>query len=331
MTRSHQFHDLQPYVCIYEDCITGGRVYGSSREWQAHLEQHKIPAQPSGNLRQCPICKQTCDQEEYISHVAREMQKLSLFVVPSELFDGSAEVGDEIIIDDLLRWRVERALNSLVSYCDDPENETTIKEANESQKRRQEDFAWRPRARREERRRRKEALSQEERLADFGDVIEDTDSQDHHHLTSHHDPRTADYRKAPESAVASSVEYDGEMNEEVEGTGRRAEVVSRHTPALLEAERRQEEERLPELYAESPGSSVRDLSKGGRKLSQAMLELFERGRRTSIYNSRFGGPFEEELGTDLVKGQTSFETAETEETGQKKTRRSSFKCTPSSG
>jgi hypothetical protein len=39
--RAHQIHDLQPYLCTYQDCTDPGRLYGIKQEWIDHENQHR--------------------------------------------------------------------------------------------------------------------------------------------------------------------------------------------------------------------------------------------------------------------------------------------------
>jgi hypothetical protein len=48
----------------------------------------------------CPICKQICKRGDFIDHVAREMQRLALFVIPSELFDNASDVDEQDSTED---------------------------------------------------------------------------------------------------------------------------------------------------------------------------------------------------------------------------------------
>lgn len=98
--RSHQLRDLQPYVCVYDNCLTGNRLYASSRDWEAHLAQHLSSSTAAPLDDGCPLCKITLEKKILPRHIASEMQKLSLFVVPPELFDGRSEVDEPSSVED---------------------------------------------------------------------------------------------------------------------------------------------------------------------------------------------------------------------------------------
>ena len=83
--RSHQFYDIQPYVCLHEKCITASRLFGSRREWEAHLAGHDSVL-PAGSHDRCPLCHNSYISDGILNHVARELQQLALFVLPAELF-----------------------------------------------------------------------------------------------------------------------------------------------------------------------------------------------------------------------------------------------------
>lgn len=68
-------------------------MYGSRHEWEAHLAQHVETDESSILQSICPLCQQHYHAEDLHKHIAWEFQKLSLFVVPSDLFEGSA--GDD--------------------------------------------------------------------------------------------------------------------------------------------------------------------------------------------------------------------------------------------
>ncbi|KAL2827766.1 hypothetical protein BDW59DRAFT_143804 [Aspergillus cavernicola] len=74
----HIFHDLMPYVCIYEQCSTPSRLYESRRAWYLHLlDKH------GADLQTCPLCNLDIKHPETLDrHVGRHFEELALFVLP---------------------------------------------------------------------------------------------------------------------------------------------------------------------------------------------------------------------------------------------------------
>lgn len=105
--RSHQFHDLQPYVCTYEACITGSRLYGSQRDWKAHLATHENQASSTTDTSLCPLCTEPLRSRPFYEHLCRELQELSLFVVPSELFDAQSDSESDLEAERVGGLRLE--------------------------------------------------------------------------------------------------------------------------------------------------------------------------------------------------------------------------------
>lgn len=76
----HILRDLMPYVCVFPECSTPNRLYGSCRQWYAHVQQaHPI----TDTFYQCAICNQKhLPSVGFQQHVAGHLQKLALFYLP---------------------------------------------------------------------------------------------------------------------------------------------------------------------------------------------------------------------------------------------------------
>ncbi|KAL3477292.1 hypothetical protein BJX99DRAFT_126275 [Aspergillus californicus] len=82
----HVFNDLMPYICLFSDCPTPHRLYGSRHEWTSHTQQ----AHPERLLDNCGLCHSTSTSVSSMSkHLARHLEELALFALPR------LETGDE--------------------------------------------------------------------------------------------------------------------------------------------------------------------------------------------------------------------------------------------
>lgn len=82
--RKHIFVDLQQYVCLFPECSHGNRLIPSRHEWLAYeLQLH------AKSIDMCTLCDKKvafADGEKHIRH----LEDVSLFVLPSSLFDDEA-------------------------------------------------------------------------------------------------------------------------------------------------------------------------------------------------------------------------------------------------
>jgi hypothetical protein len=86
----HIFQDLEPYVCVIEDCSMPERLYKSRHEWTAHLrDSHQ---QSLGSSR-CPLCTEDCVANPQLQqHLRRHLEDLALFILPAA--DTTAPIQD---------------------------------------------------------------------------------------------------------------------------------------------------------------------------------------------------------------------------------------------
>lgn len=41
-TRAHVLHDIDPFVCLFEDCVKPDKLYKTSNRWLKHLQDHRM-------------------------------------------------------------------------------------------------------------------------------------------------------------------------------------------------------------------------------------------------------------------------------------------------
>lgn len=87
----HVFNDLQPYMCLDKTCNTPHKLYTTRHEWVHHartMHHHE----DSGESRDCILCGDPQETaQRYDRHVARHLQELALFVLPSNHDESDSE------------------------------------------------------------------------------------------------------------------------------------------------------------------------------------------------------------------------------------------------
>jgi hypothetical protein len=77
----HVFQDLEPYVCVIEDCNRPERLYKSRHEWVAHLRESH---QQSLSSSRCPLCTEDVfGIPQFQQHLRRHLEDLALFILPA--------------------------------------------------------------------------------------------------------------------------------------------------------------------------------------------------------------------------------------------------------
>jgi uncharacterized Zn-finger protein len=80
----HVFRDLEPYVCIFPNCLKAEELYDSRREWLAHEKvdhpQLFEEANSTGQVA-CPLCKRETANSILGNHLAKHLQELALFSI----------------------------------------------------------------------------------------------------------------------------------------------------------------------------------------------------------------------------------------------------------
>lgn len=87
------FNDLQPYICLLENCKTPDRLFARRRDWEDHLSQE---SDTLFDRNVCPLCFVVLPSaRNWRSHVGREMQQMALFAIPKEIYGEGDEEDDE--------------------------------------------------------------------------------------------------------------------------------------------------------------------------------------------------------------------------------------------
>ncbi|KAL2833987.1 hypothetical protein BJY01DRAFT_253274 [Aspergillus pseudoustus] len=89
----HIFNDLRPYICLFPDCTTPQRLYGSRHEWSSHI-QHTHSQSFKGS---CPLCSSPIGSGPNMEkHIARHLEELALFALPRpETRDDDGELSKQ--------------------------------------------------------------------------------------------------------------------------------------------------------------------------------------------------------------------------------------------
>ena len=95
----HIFQDLRPYICIAPTCTTPDKLYPTRHEWLHHsYVAHPVGmtfddrAEESKSVVACLLCKETFElRKQHDRHLARHLQELSLFVLPSVEQDSDGD------------------------------------------------------------------------------------------------------------------------------------------------------------------------------------------------------------------------------------------------
>lgn len=79
----HVFRDLMPYVCLFPNCPTASKRYGSRRQWYSHIQEEHGLGKVADSHYQCPVCKKSqLAAITFNRHVGRHLEELALFVLP---------------------------------------------------------------------------------------------------------------------------------------------------------------------------------------------------------------------------------------------------------
>lgn len=112
----HLYTDLQPYSCLALNCTTPHKLYSTQREWSRHLNANHVnlglDVEGIGQETciSCPLCMLPIAMGTDLErHLARHLQELALFVIPSadDESDDESEKGNRL---------------SVSSYSSDPHN-----------------------------------------------------------------------------------------------------------------------------------------------------------------------------------------------------------------
>ena len=95
----HVFQDLQPYICIAPTCTTPDKLYPTRHEWLHHsyvahpvMMTYDDTTEESKRSVACLLCKESIELgKQHDRHLARHLQELSLFVLPSVEQDSDVD------------------------------------------------------------------------------------------------------------------------------------------------------------------------------------------------------------------------------------------------
>jgi len=77
----HVFQDIEPYVCVVEDCNLPERLYKSRHEWMSHLRNSH---QQSLDSPQCALCtEKSLTTLQLQQHLRWHLEDLALFILPA--------------------------------------------------------------------------------------------------------------------------------------------------------------------------------------------------------------------------------------------------------
>ncbi|KAH8202483.1 hypothetical protein TruAng_003383 [Truncatella angustata] len=97
--KKHLFSDLQPYICLDNECSSNVASFSTKAAWQTHFELEHNPSS-IWSIIKCPICQQQIqgDKLHCTSHLARHMEDIALMVLPPTIAEseGGSDAGSEI-------------------------------------------------------------------------------------------------------------------------------------------------------------------------------------------------------------------------------------------
>lgn len=82
--RNHLFHDLQPYLCIFEPCSRTANPFESRQEWVSHIVCHVIElngqSDPERPVLTCPLCLEDM-KGRHAKHLSGHLEEIALGAV----------------------------------------------------------------------------------------------------------------------------------------------------------------------------------------------------------------------------------------------------------
>jgi hypothetical protein len=92
------FGDLQPYVCIIEDCIRPECSFSRRRDWIDHHMHHSTESYKLD----CPFCGGSYSNARSCwNHIANHQEQLALFVLAQEVLDSEDEDSEDEDSDEV--------------------------------------------------------------------------------------------------------------------------------------------------------------------------------------------------------------------------------------
>ena len=97
---AHVIEDAQPYICTETTCATPDKVFVMGYDWRFHYQAAHTSAPMNDTYWQsendaiCPLCRDVFDSHKaFVSHVARHLQELALFVLSRSNEDSDITQG----------------------------------------------------------------------------------------------------------------------------------------------------------------------------------------------------------------------------------------------
>ena len=101
----HVLHDALPYICVFGQCSTADKLYGSRREYFKHMRRAHYTALDSTTARLCLLCDHQVLSESFFVHLSHHLIQLALFSLQPydiEVDDDLAKPIIDIEVDDAL-------------------------------------------------------------------------------------------------------------------------------------------------------------------------------------------------------------------------------------
>lgn len=100
-----------PYVCIFPDCDTVGRLYERREDWFSHLQQKYSLATEADLEFSCPLCLEQNPHSSHMEkHLGGHLEELVLFALPD---NDNRRLNINDTGAELLQWPITPATRPL--------------------------------------------------------------------------------------------------------------------------------------------------------------------------------------------------------------------------
>ncbi|OTA57935.1 hypothetical protein K449DRAFT_436946 [Hypoxylon sp. EC38] len=93
--KKHLFFDLQPYVCLHNECSFNETAFMTKAQWIEHLSlDHDYS--PKWEISECSMCHKEVEAGKFnvIKHLSQHLEEISLMVLPTNAEESSASDDD---------------------------------------------------------------------------------------------------------------------------------------------------------------------------------------------------------------------------------------------
>lgn len=91
----HVFEDITPYQCVFTWCTHNHELLASKSAWLQHMHQAHSALWIEASQKQCFMCGQeTFAEKKFDKHIARHLEDLAIFVLPSLDDEDESNVAD---------------------------------------------------------------------------------------------------------------------------------------------------------------------------------------------------------------------------------------------